>query len=298
MFLGIDMFSGKYSMAPNYFSVGTLTEAKLSNGTYNHFYLSADPNKTVQNIYDDWEFYTKINANYNESMDGGNTGFSLKNTDTIIIKRREHGTMDWVTVFTIPVNKLEDFNFMKEYNYGRADTHYDFMLISSIGGIQNSYEFSECKSDFEGICITDKDHFFKTIYNVEPIDITENNNESILNMLNNTYPVIVSNGCSNYSSGSVSAVFLKIENCDAVSRYQATKYRNEIMSWLTNKKAKILKLDNGTLKMIRVVGNPSETDGGHPELKNINFDFVEIGDSNDENSLYRNNLSDVEANKW
>lgn len=292
------MFSGKYSMLPNYMNTEQMTNAKLSNGSYAHFYLSADPTKTVENIYDDWEFYTKINADYSESMDGGNTGFSLKNTDTIIIKRREHGTMDWITIFTIPVNSISDFNFVKEYKYGEADTHYDFMVISSIGGIQNSYEFTECKSDFDGLCLADKENFYKTIYNIEPVDITNNNSESILNLLNSTYPVIVSNDASNYSSGTVSAVFIKIDNCDIATRRNSTKYRNEIMNWLTNKKAKILKLDNGTIKMIRVVGTPSETDGGHPELKNINFDFVEIGDTNNEDSLYKNNLSDVEPNKW
>lgn len=298
MFLGIDMFSGKYSMLPQYVNTNKITDIKLRDGTYDHLFLSADPNETVENIFDDWKYTTKINAKYDESLDGGNTGFSLKNTDTIIIKRREQGTMNWITIFTIPITQLSDFNFIKEYYNGSSYTDYDFMIISSIGGVQNSYELAECKSEFEGICIADKNTFYKTMFNIAPIDITQNNNESILSLLNNTYPVIVSNDESNYSTGSVSAVFLKTDNCDVVTGGSSTRYRREIINWLTNKKAKILKLDNGTTKMIRVVGNPAEIDGGHPELKNITFDFVEIGNIDSESDLYYSNLSDVEPNRW
>ena len=65
-----------------------------------------------------------------------------------------------------------------------------------------------------------------------------------------------------------------------------------------NKKAKILKLDNGTTKLIRVVGQPTIGDGGHPELKTISFDFVEVGDTESEKDLYTTALSDVEPNRY
>lgn len=298
MFLGTDMFSGKYAMAPNPVSIGSLTDISLKSGTYDHLFLSSNPQKTAENIHDQWEFSTKINADYTESMDGGNTGFSLKNTDTIVIKCREMGTMDWITVCTVPINRLSDFNFIKEYNYAKADTDYDFMIISSIGGIQNSYEFAQCRSDFEGICILDKDSFYKTLYNIDPITITRNSSEAVLSLLNDTHPVIISNSGSNYDSGSISAVFLKLDNKKTATGSKATKYRQEIMDWLTNKKAKILKLDNGATKLIRVVGSPVESDSGFPELKKIQFDFVAIGDADNEKDLYKNNLSNVEPDRW
>ena len=285
-------------MKPLYINTNKLTDLRLKDGTFDHLFLSSDFEKAIENIQDDWEYSTKINADYSESMDGGNTGFSLKNTDTIIVKRRERGTMDWITVFTIPINRLEDFNFLKEYQFGESQTNYDFMIISSIGGIQNSYEIAECYSEFEGLCLADGKKFYRTIYNVEPVNITQNNNNSTLTLLNNTYPVVVSNDDTNYSSGTVSAVFLKEDGSDFASGKKLNDYRMELLHWLTNKKAKILKLDDGTVKMIRVVGNPSITDGGHPDLKNIVFDFAEIGSTDSEADLYYNALSDVEPNRW
>ena len=126
-----------------------------------------------------------------------------------------------------------------------------------------------------------------------------NINNHILNLLNSKYPTIVSNDDSDYDSGSVSAAFLKVDDeCNFITGYQATKYRTELINWLSNKKPKILKLDNGKLMIISITGQPSETEDGHPELKNINFEFVEIGDTNSESDLYRYNLSDVEPGRW
>lgn len=298
MFLGIDMFSGKYAMQPQYSDIGTLTGLGLTDGTYDHLFLSSDTTKTAGNLFDDWEFSTKINADYSTSMDGGNTGFSLKNTDTVIIKRREKGTMDWVTIFTIPINKIEDFNFIKEYYYGRSGVSYDFMIISSIGGIQNSYVLAECASSFEGLCLADQTTFYQTVYNLDAIEITRNLNDTVLHLLNDTYPVVISNDSTSYDSGTVSACFLKMNDYDAVLGCPAVKYREEILNWLSNKKAKILKLENGRIKLIRITGMPSETDGGHPDLQKVNFDFVEIGNVDSEADLYRTHLSDIAPDRW
>lgn len=298
MFLGFDLCSGKYAMTPNYTSIEQVTSVRLKNATYDHLYLSANPDQTIENLDDGWEYDTKINADYSESLEGGNTGFSLKNTDTIIIKRREKGTMNWVTIFTIPVTTADDFNFIKEYNYGSGDTDYDIMVISSIGGRQNSYETTECRSAFDGICIADKEYFYRTIFNITETDLVQNITSNIVMLLNNKYPVIISNSDDNYTSGTVTAVFLKVENCEIVTGKRSTNYRSNIISWLCNKKAKILKLENGTTKLIRVIGTPTIADGGHPELKTISFDFVEIGDTESEKDLYTTALSDVEPNKW
>lgn len=302
MFLGIDMFSGKYAMLPQYIDMGKVTDVELRDGRYDHLFLSSNPDKTLDDIYADWEFDTKINADFNGTLEGGNAGFSLKNTDTIIIRRREKGTqrreMNWVTIYTIPVSTIDDFNFIQFYNYCRADADYEFMLTSSIHGVENSYITTDCFSDFNGLCITDKDHFYRTIANVEPIEFTRNINNNALELFHGKYPVVVSNDNNNYDSGTVSACFLKIEDCNLITKYEAVRYREEFMNWLTNKKAKILKLDNGRLEMIQVVDKPTETDDGHPELRKITFNFVEIGHTDDEEALYETNLSDVEPGRW
>lgn len=298
MFIGMDVCSGKYAMLPQYTNIGTTKNIQLTDGTYDHLYMSSNPEKTADNIYDEWDSDTKLNANFQDSLEGGNSGFSLKNTDTIVIKRREKNSMNWLTIFTIPVNKIDDINFIKEYNYGEAETDYDFMIISSLGGTKNAFEFTSCRCEFNGICVTDKDHYYRTAYNTEVSDITQNTNNATISLLNNTYPIVISSDDTNYTSGTISVVFLKEDNNVVIEGKPATVYRKEIINWLTNKRPKILKLDNGTTKMVRIVGNPIETYNGYSEIKNIQFEFVEIGNTESETDLYRSNLSDVEPNRW
>lgn len=292
------MFSGKYAMTPQYVSPGKAMEVTVRDGIYDHLYLSKNPEKTVDNIDDDWDDDTVINAAFNDTLEGGNTGFSLKNTDTILIKKREKGTLDWTTIFAFPVEKIEDFNFIKEYNYGEGETDYEFMIVSSYKGTQTAYEIAECTSQFRGLCIADKTHLYSTDFQSD-ITFNQNFTSNVQKLLNNTYPVVISNDDSNYTSGSVTALFLKFDNnCDVLLGKKGMQYRDEIFKWLSNKKAKILKLQDGTIKLIRITGTPSLTDAGHPELKNVSFEFTEIGDVNSESDLYKNNLSDVEPNRW
>lgn len=299
MFLGLDFFSGKYSMLPQPIVTQEMDKISLNSGTYDHLYISINSTDTVSNINDEWNENTRVNAPYDENLEGGNTAFSLKNTDTVVIKRREKGKTDWVTIFTIPVEKLSDFNFLKEYNYAKSDTEYNFMIISTINGIENSYELLSSTSKFIGICIADKDHFYQTAYNLDSTDITQNTTNSVLTLLNSKYPAVINNADTNYSSGNITALFLQFdENCEPFIGRKQMDYLLEIMNWLTNRKPKILKFDNGVVKLVKITGTPSIVDGGHPDIKRISFDFTEVGDSDSEKDLYWSALSDVEPNRW
>lgn len=88
------------------------------------------------------------------------------------------------------------------------------------------------------------------------------------------------------------------ENCEPFIGKKQMDYLLEIMNWLTNRKPKILKFDNGVVKIIKITGTPSIVDGGHPDIKRISFDFTEVGDSDSEKDLYWSALSDVEPNRW
>lgn len=101
-------------MLPQLISTQEMDKLSLNSVTYDHLYVSTNPEDTTSNINDKWNEYTRVNASYDENLAGGNTAFSLKNTDTIVIKRRRKGKTDWVTIFTIPVEKLSNFNFLKD----------------------------------------------------------------------------------------------------------------------------------------------------------------------------------------
>lgn len=62
MFLGLDFFSGKYSMLPQLISTQEMDKVSLKSGTYAHLYVSTNSADTVSNINDKWNEYTRVNA--------------------------------------------------------------------------------------------------------------------------------------------------------------------------------------------------------------------------------------------
>ena len=50
--------------------------------------------------------------------------------------------------------------------------------------------------------------------------------------------------------------------------------------------------------MIKVTGNINDSQGGHPNIRQISFEWIEIGDVNDMETLYNYGFSDVESRWW
>ena len=50
--------------------------------------------------------------------------------------------------------------------------------------------------------------------------------------------------------------------------------------------------------MIKVSGVVNDAMDGHRDLRNLTFEWVEIGDVNDMRNLYLNGFSDVDSKWW
>ena len=111
---------------------------------------------------------------------------------------------------------------------------------------------------------------------------------------------VVSNADTCAETGSASGLFVKFDNEDInqYNRAASFAYRQEIKNRLANKKPLILKVCDGRMWMIRVTGQPTDTSDGNLDVRKLSFDWVEIGDYNDMETLYRNGFSDVESGWW
>lgn len=298
MFLGTTFFTGKHTFLPPATNLN-FHSLSISDGTYDHLYLSEDINSTIESLDADWTYETKLNANFDKNLDAGNSGFSLKTTDTIVIRKRERDTLNWTTIYTIPVREFADFNFTRYYPYAANHADSEYMLISTINGIENSYVITPCLSEFDGFFIVDKDHIYGTIYNLAPVDTTQNSNVTVLELLNNRYPSVYTNSQCNYVNGYTSGCFLKLNpDTQTVDTKAGIRYRQEFMDWLTNGKSKLIKLEDGRIYLARISGKPTETQEGPSELKRIGFDWTQIGDAESPRDLYLNSLSDIPEKWW
>lgn len=298
IFLGTTFCSGTNSLSTVPTKVKQIVAIQIFDGTYNQLFLSADPTLTVNNFDDEWNDDTKLNADFNGTFNAGNIGFSLKTTDHIVIRRRELGTSKWAVIFVNEIKKIDDFNVVITDKYARAGVEYEYSLSSFCNGIENSYVIENVYSDFDGYYITDKDCLYGTIYDMDGCDTSRNIANQTLSLLNSKYMSVVSNSNLNCDSGSISGTFIKIDcETDSIDEKASLQYRNDFKNRLANKKPLILKVYDGRIWMIRVTGNPTDSQKDHYLLRNISFEWVEIGDVDDMRTLYMNGLSDVD-NRW
>lgn len=298
IFLGTTFFSDGNSLFPPIIPIKQLITIQIFDGTYNHLYLSVDTNMSPQNFDDSWTYDTKLNAPFDDDFDAGNSGFSLRNTDHVVIRRRELGKIEWTTIYVKEIKTVEDFSIHIVDKYARSGIEYEYSVSSFVNGIENSYIINNVYSDFEGYYVTDKDCLYGTIYNTDGCDTTRNTSRQILSLLNSKYMNVSSNANINCDSGSVTGAFFKIdENCE-FNREISLQYRNDFKDRLGNKKPLILKIDDGRIWMIKVSGNITDSMDGHKDLRNITFEWVEVGDINDMRTLYMNGFSDVDSRWW
>ena len=272
---------------------------QIFDGTYNKLFLSSDTSLSVNNFDDAWTYDTKVNADFNGNFEAGNVGFSTKTTDNIVIRRREKGTMDWTVIYVNPIKTANDFHVIFNDNYARAGVEYEYSLSSFCNGIENSFVIENVYSDFGGTYVTDKDSIYGTIYDLDGCDTSRNITAQTLQLLNSKYMTVVSNSPLNCDSGSVTGTFIKMDcTTHELDKNGGLQYRNDFKNRLANKRPLILKVYDGRIWMIRVTGGIQDKQNGHSDIRQITFEWVEIGDVNDMKTLYLNGFSDVDKKWW
>ncbi len=299
IFLGNTFHGGENASYPPAVDTKKITEVQLSDGTYNHLVLTSDASMEVRDISDEWDYNTKINATFDANFDAGNTGFSLRNTDYVVIKRREVGSTHWVIIYAKEIHTVADFDISFTDKYARSKTEYQYCVSSYTNGIENSFILDNVYSEFDGYYIADKDCLFGTIYDVDGCDTSKNMANQVIRLLNSKYASVVSNSDINYESGSVTGSFIRMDEVTGEVRPDdGLRYRSSLKNRLVSKKPLILKIHDGRIWMIKVTGAPTDSMTGHQDLRSINFEWAEVGDVEDMQSLFENGLSDVDAKWW
>lgn len=297
IFLGTTFCSGRYSLTPPPLKTPVLLAVQIFDGIYNQIFLSTDTTLSIEESR--WTTGTLMNAEFADSLDAGNSFFSLNNTDHIVIRRREAGTADWIIIHVQEVKSKDDFKLRLKDTYARAGVEYEYSVSSYLNGVENNYLIQNVYSDFEGFYITDKDCLYGTIYDIDGCDTSRNITAQTLELLNSKYMNVVSNSPLNCESGQITGTLLKLDKEDCGADQNATiAYRNQFKDRLANRKPLILKIDDGRIWMVRVTPSINDTQRGHRDLREITFSWVEIGDVNDMKTLYNNGFSDVNSIWW
>lgn len=299
-FLGYNFCSDGNCLDPVPTSIDNITSTQLSNGIFDHWYLTSDTSEPYPTtIPDQWDYTTIMDADFNGNVSAGNVEFTLAQITGFKIKRRVVGTFDWVTLVELPVATLEDLKISFNDNLNSNYTNYEYALVPMLNEIEGDYITNEVLSQFDGVFICDLETVYKFYAGVEYGDGTRVQKIGVFEPMGRKTPVVVSNALTNYETGNVQGTVLP-SDYGQTGTYQPlplVQERKELLDFLTNKKAKILKDWAGNSWLMMVVDTPTITykTGSGMALANVGFNYVTLGDSNNQTDLYNSGIVE-EAN--
>lgn len=294
-FVGYNFFADVNALDSAPSSVDNITSTQLSNAIFDHFNVTKNTNTLFStDIPANWDYDTILDASFDGVLNAGNVDFLVDQISAIKIKRRAQGTFNWLTLKTIPVDNIEDLTFVFNDFLNGYGVTYEYALVPVLNDIEGNYIINSVFSQFNGVFIGDAEQTFKFLYDVEYGSNARNQQVGTFQPLGKQYPIIVANGLLSYESGSVSATILNddYEDTGIIDPSAIVQKKTIIKDYLTNKKAKLLKDFNGNVWLCMVTDNVQVTyrTGSAMSIPQIQFNWVQIGDANNQSDLYANGV--------
>ena len=281
-------------------NLNPLTSTMLSNGVIDHWNVTRDVTSTYSSdIPTAWDFLTIMDCDFKDNIGAGNIDVSVSQLQSIRVKRREKGSFDWLTLFEIPINSAEDMKFSVNDTFNVNGKTYEYALVPVMGGAEGNYVFSEIVSKFDGVFICDQETIYRFYANVGYNTINTQQLTGIFEPLGSKYPIVVANALTNYQTGTFQGSLLPNEfyTNGIIDRANIVKYRNTILDFLTNKRAKILKDWNGNCWLMIVtdaIASDYADDYGMG-LVDVSFNWTEQSSPNNQKDLYNSGIIGVDA---
>lgn len=206
---------------------------------------------------------------------------SIGNVSSIVINRKSVDRSTWVELQTISVSSVDDLSF-DLFDIGTLSGYYYIYSIdikNSSGNILETQTFSKVQCSFEGVFVGNALRQYMGMSSVE-VSETRNTQVQYVTTLADRTPHRVSNANTNYTTGKVSALFMKLtdDKRKFVPDYDHT-YVNEVIDFLSDGSGKIIKTTDGRgwYASIDTVIDKAFNDYYNGYNK-ISFSFTEIGD--------------------
>lgn len=294
IFLGCDFTEGPDTLDMTATHIADTTYIVLQNAIFDHFYITHDTDYDYTTSVDrPWDFETVMNADFNGDLMAGNVDYVAEQVSEVRIKRRKKGEYKWTTLFAVPIENADSFHFERFDRYARSQTEYEYSLVPVVAGIEGEINKNTIASKFEGVFIMERELGFNSILNVSS-QINKNHPTLIVAPIHRKFPYVFGNGNTNYYSGSLSAIFVQMDEFCNFDWDKGWEYRHALMEFLCNGSAKILKMGDGKMWLVSIIDSPSETISIHEKAPTISFTWAEIDDCESGHALYENGFIDAD----
>ena len=277
-----------------------ITTITLSGGQINGIYVSSDPSleQYDNGMPDTWETTTVDNkivdvtllmAKFKNTCNAGSIDIDLNSISGLAIKRRiNKPNAVWQTLYVCPVSDMSDFSFTYIDYLCKNNCEYQYNIVPVINETETfSDNIVSVKSQFEGVYFTDgKSQYGSTFDNESSYDRVTNT--STVQTINSKYPTVIKNGCINYSKGSLTTRFLKMDtSCEFADLDNGFDYREEVINFLSDNHALVFKNYDGFIAIVSATedGTFSENFSEHYLAPKLSLSWIQIGDADDCNQL-------------
>lgn len=290
MFVGMEYCGSGSAVSFTPVLMNDITYIEITNGIYDELFGSDNPDIEMNEDSKKWDFDTRFYAKFQDSLVAGNVDYAASMVSSIRIKRRKNNEHKWFTVWDIPIETNDDFEFELIDRYAQGSQDYYYAMIPVINYIEGNINKNEIRSEFNHYFILDKDISYPIIFNTS-LNLELNKNIGVVNTLGRKYPFVISNGQSKYRTGTLDFSLAPIINCE-VNTDDIYNYRTQFEEWLSNGKPKILKDWTGQIYMMDITSS-IPIDLSYYQLPSYQIQFTEIGDPLSEEDMYNNNMIDV-----
>lgn len=271
-------------------SDSAITNIKLSSGILEAFYVSSNPDtEQYDNGLPEWDDDTIMRTDFINTCSPNRSQIDLQAIDGLAIKKRKkiNNAYDgkWETIYIQPVENRADFNFTFTDYLCKNNCDYQYNIVPVANGIETyTNNVKEVHSSFNGIYFTDGHMQYGTPFDVQS-NYSRKTSSSTVQPINSRYPVTVKNGLLNYSSGSITSRFLKMNDDDTADTDNGYSYRKEVIDFLAGSPILVFKNYDGFIGIISIENDISEDFGEHYLAPKLSFSWVQVGDAEDYEQL-------------
>lgn len=275
----------------HFFVSSEITSIELSDGNFYGIYMSSNPDFDIENFPDESDFWgddTLMYTDFSTTCNANKSKIDLNVINGLAIMKLDMNNpkAEWQTIYIHPVNKEKDIDFEYVDYLCRNNREYKYNIVPAINGVENYvYNETSVKSIYDGIYITDGHTQYGTILDIDS-KYSRKTNTSTLEPINSRYPVSVKNGMLNYSTGSVTARFLELDdNCELKDLEHNYYYQEKIMDFLSESSALVFKNYDGFMGIVAIDGEISDDPSDYSPAPKLSFNWTQIGDADNAEQL-------------
>lgn len=293
--LGYNFCGDMNAIDPVPTNVNNIRTTKIQNGIFDHMLITKDTDNNSWTIPTDWDFNTIFNADFDGNTNAGNIAESLRDITGVKIKRRVKGTFEWITLKEIEITSVEELSFVITDHLNANNVQYEYAFVPITNDTEGNYIIESILSKFSGIFICDLDTVYKFKAGATYGNLTQNQQVGVFQTFNRQYPVVVANGQMNYKTSTIQG-YIMPPNFEEQHNFKDTEgminERENLLAFLTNKKAKIIKDDIGNNWLCFITGSPavSFASNSYNSIASVSADWTEMGDATNKTDLYENGL--------